>query len=180
MLGQTQEGGAATRRPLCSLRRPEMRELALVRHTNVTDAADHRGLTIIETDLPGKTYMLMHACGGQVIGQYSQTAPLQAMAPPSTYAQGGGRTAITIGEALEATAMTAGQKPVDWSDAAAVQAAEVRAAGSSTRTPGGVAAAAQSAATLNARATRDEDKTRLDDVLTDATAKLPSDKPATR
>lgn len=35
--------------------------------------------------------------------------------------------AITIGQAPEATALTAGDKPVDQSDAAAIQAAEVRA-----------------------------------------------------
>ncbi|KAE8668855.1 protein MON2-like protein [Hibiscus syriacus] len=90
---------------------------------------------------------------------------------------GGG---ITIGEALEATALTAGKKLVEWSDAAAIQAAEVRATGRTSIMPGGIAAAAQSAATLNARATRDEDKTKLADILANATAKLPSDKPATR
>ncbi|KAE8664133.1 late embryoproteinsis abundant protein D-34-like isoform X2 [Hibiscus syriacus] len=90
---------------------------------------------------------------------------------------GGG---ITIGEALEATALTAGKKPVEWSDAAAIQAAEVRATGRTSIMPGGIAAAAQSAATLNARATRDEDKTKLGTILANATARLPSDKPATR
>ncbi|KAG6426901.1 hypothetical protein SASPL_111140 [Salvia splendens] len=35
--------------------------------------------------------------------------------------------AVTIGEALEATALSAGNKPVDKSDVAAIQAAEVRA-----------------------------------------------------
>lgn len=73
---------------------------------------------------------------------------------------------ITIGEALEATVLTAGQKPVEWSDAAAIQAAEVRATGRTAIMPGGVAANAQSAATLNARLTRDEDKKKLADVLT--------------
>lgn len=72
---------------------------------------------------------------------------------------------ITIGEALEATAITAGNKPVEWSDAAAIQAAEVRATGRTNIVPGGVAAAAQSAATLNARTTSDHDKTKLADVL---------------
>lgn len=72
---------------------------------------------------------------------------------------------ITIGEALEATALTAGQRPVDYSDAAAIQAAEVRATGRTNIVPGGVAAAAQSAATRNARTTRDEDKTKLGDIL---------------
>jgi hypothetical protein len=78
---------------------------------------------------------------------------------------GGASGAITIGEALEATVLTAGQKPVERSDAAAIQAAEVRATGRTSVVPGGVAAAAQSAATHNARATRDEDKTKLCDVL---------------
>lgn len=54
------------------------------------------------------------------------------------------RDAITIGEALEATALSAGNKPVNQSDAAAIQAAEIRASGSIH--PGGVAATAQSAA----------------------------------
>ncbi|CAN8255684.1 unnamed protein product [Cochlearia groenlandica] len=87
---------------------------------------------------------------------------------------------ITIGEALEAAVLTAGDKPVEWSDAAAIQAAEVRATGRTNIMPGGVAASAQSAATLNARSTSSDDKTTLADVLTGAKSKLPSDKPATR
>ncbi|KAI3747445.1 hypothetical protein L6452_09902 [Arctium lappa] len=87
---------------------------------------------------------------------------------------------ITIGEALEATALTAGSRPVDYSDAAAIQAAEVRATGRTNIVPGGVAAAAQSAATRNARVTRDDDKTKLSEILAEATSKLPADKPVTR
>ncbi|KAK1421522.1 hypothetical protein QVD17_23932 [Tagetes erecta] len=87
---------------------------------------------------------------------------------------------ITIGEALEATALTAGSRPVDYSDAAAIQAAEVRATGRTNIVPGGVAAAAQSAATRNARFTRDDEKTKLSEILADATSKLPADKPVTR
>ncbi|KAD5960611.1 hypothetical protein R6Q59_013660 [Mikania micrantha] len=87
---------------------------------------------------------------------------------------------ITIGEALEATALTAGSRPVDYSDAAAIQAAEVRATGRTNIVPGGVAAAAQSAATRNARLTRDDDKTKLSEILAEATSKLPADKPVTR
>ncbi|GJT82386.1 RNA-directed DNA polymerase, eukaryota [Tanacetum coccineum] len=86
---------------------------------------------------------------------------------------------ITIGEALEATARTAGSKAVEQSDAAAIQAAEVRATGSTLFITGEVAAQAQSAATLNT-STRDEDKVTLSEVLTDATVKLPADKAATR
>lgn len=102
----------------------------------------------------------------QIVGQICQRTPIQLMTPTLPFQQGGSRTGgITIGEALEATALTAGQKPVEWSDAAAIQAAEVRATGRTTISPGGVAAAAQSAATLNARTARDEDKTKLADIL---------------
>ncbi|XP_010421659.1 PREDICTED: late embryogenesis abundant protein 47-like [Camelina sativa] len=87
---------------------------------------------------------------------------------------------ITIGEALEAAVLTAGNKPVEWSDAAAIQAAEVRATGRTNIMPGGVAASAQSAATLNSRVTSEDEKTTLADVLTGASSKLPSDKAATR
>ncbi|XP_073036784.1 late embryogenesis abundant protein 47-like [Primulina eburnea] len=87
---------------------------------------------------------------------------------------------ITIGEALEATALTAGHQPVDYSDAAAIQAAEVRATRRTNIVPGGVAAAAQSAATRNARLQRDEDKTKLGEILSEASTKLPSDKAVTR
>lgn len=100
--------------------------------------------------------------------QFSEKAPLNTMTPPSLVEEmgGGAGGGITIGEALEATVLTeAGKKPVEWSDAAAIQAAEVRATGRTNIVPGGVAAAAQSAATLNARATRDEDKTKLADIL---------------
>lgn len=71
----------------------------------------------------------------------------------------------TIGEALEATAQTAADKPVDQSDAAAIQAAEVRATGSTVITPGGLAASAQSAAAHNETVDRDENKIKLNQVL---------------
>lgn len=73
--------------------------------------------------------------------------------------------AITVGEALEAAALSAGNKPIDESDAAAIQAAETRATGLGHVVPGGVGAKAQSAAAHNIRTTRDELKTKLGDVL---------------
>ncbi|XP_050141205.1 late embryogenesis abundant protein D-34-like [Malus sylvestris] len=82
------------------------------------------------------------------------------------------RDAITIGEALEVSALTAGNKPIEQSDAAAIQAAEMRATGPNEIAPGGVAAVAQYAASVNPR---DVNKTKLD-----ATEKLPADKPVTR
>ncbi|XP_047259890.1 uncharacterized protein LOC124892716, partial [Capsicum annuum] len=78
---------------------------------------------------------------------------------------GGGGGAITIGQALEAAAQTIPGKPVDQCDAAAIQAAEVRATGSNVIIPGGVAATAQSAAAYNESMIRDEDKVKLGDVL---------------
>ena len=73
---------------------------------------------------------------------------------------------ITIGQALEATVHTAGKKPVDQSDAAAIQVAEVRASSNNVIAPGGVAASAQSAADYNAPIEFDENKIKLADVLT--------------
>lgn len=116
--------------------------------------------------------LVTEASGGQAEGEVNQKNGVEN--PPAS------EGTITIGEALEAAVLTAGNKPVEWSDAAAIQAAEVRATGRTNIMPGGVAASAQSAATLNARANSDEEKTTLADVLTGARSKLPSDKPATR
>nr|DAD30898.1 TPA_asm: hypothetical protein HUJ06_009749 [Nelumbo nucifera] len=76
--------------------------------------------------------------------------------------------------------MVAGDKPVNQSDAAAVQAVEVRATGLNVNITGGVGAEAQFAVNVNEQAMRDEDKVTLGDVITDATAKLVRNKPATR
>ncbi|KNA25394.1 hypothetical protein SOVF_006540, partial [Spinacia oleracea] len=86
---------------------------------------------------------------------------------------------ITIGEALQATVLTAGEKAVDRSDAAAIQAAEVRATGQTNIMPGGLAATAQSAAQNNAKSTT-KGKTTIADILSEAAAKLPKDRAVTR
>ncbi|KAK9735349.1 hypothetical protein RND81_04G200300 [Saponaria officinalis] len=86
---------------------------------------------------------------------------------------------VTIGDALQATSITAGTKAVDRSDAAAIQAAEVRATGQTNIMPKGLAATAQSAAQINARNTN-KDKTTLAHVLSNAKAKLPKDRAVTR
>ncbi|KAI6695555.1 hypothetical protein NL676_023265 [Syzygium grande] len=90
------------------------------------------------------------------------------------------RDAITSGEALEASALSAGDKPLEHSDAAAIQAAEVRATGNNETVPGGIASLAQATATRNTRTAANEDKTKLADVLMVATDVLPGDKAATR
>ncbi|KAG6416100.1 hypothetical protein SASPL_123524 [Salvia splendens] len=88
--------------------------------------------------------------------------------------------AVTIGEALEATALSSGNKVIDKSDVAAIQAAEDRATGLGHLVPGGIGAEAESAAAHNMKATRDDEKTTLADVLTDASEKLVADKAVTR
>ncbi|XWS64652.1 hypothetical protein CRYUN_Cryun05aG0021000 [Craigia yunnanensis] len=172
MLGHTQKGCAAAAMESAAMKNENA---GFVGHEDI-NAKD--GVTIKETELPGK-HIITESVGDEVVGQYSQAAPLSS-GPYSASQQSGNAGEITIGEALEATALTAGKKPVEWSDAAAIQAAEVRATARTSIMPGGVAAAAQSAATLNARATKKEDKTKLGDILSNATEKLASDKPATR
>jgi hypothetical protein len=65
---------------------------------------------------------------------------------------------------LEAAAVAGARgKAVDQSDAATVQAAEMRAMGRNLTVPGGIATVEQAAADQNAR--REEDKLKLRDVL---------------
>ncbi|KAK8651502.1 hypothetical protein V6N13_141103 [Hibiscus sabdariffa] len=135
------------------------------------DVNIHSAVTVKEIHLPGKR-IITESIDNKVIGQYSREAPLS---PGPSEQSSGLRSPITIGEALEATALTAGKKPVDWCDAAAIEAAEVIAIGRSNIIPGGIAAAAQSAATLNAK-TNNEWWSELQN----ATEKLASDKAATK
>ncbi|XP_028793406.1 late embryogenesis abundant protein D-34-like [Neltuma alba] len=160
MLGKTLRGGAAAVMQSAAMKNEKAGHVG---HKDMTTSAANLG----------------------VVEHYNKKVTMQTVTPPSQPQQDapvglGGCGGITIGEALEATAVTAGNKPVEWSDAAAIQAAEVRATGRTNIVPGGVAAAAQSAATLNARLTNNAEKTTLADILTDATSKLPSDKVATR
>ncbi|KAL0388592.1 UNVERIFIED_CONTAM: Late embryogenesis abundant protein D-34 [Sesamum radiatum] len=173
VFGQTQKGGPAAVMQAAATRNERA---GLVGHRDVTDVAGEEGVTVAETNLPG-TRIITESVGGQVVGQYVEAKPVM-----QTGATGGavGQSAVTIGEALEASARAAGDKPVDHSDAAAIQAAECRATGSNIITPGGLAATAQSAAAFNEGLVGDEGKVKLADVLTGATTKLPADKAATR
>ncbi|KAK7401290.1 hypothetical protein VNO78_12656 [Psophocarpus tetragonolobus] len=87
---------------------------------------------------------------------------------------------ITIGEALEAVAISTGDKPVDQNDADAIGAAEIRATGEKKMRAGGVGETAQAAATFNSNTVRVQDMKKLSDILTDATEKLPVDKAVTK
>ncbi|XP_058193324.1 late embryogenesis abundant protein D-34-like [Rhododendron vialii] len=174
VFGQVPSGGPAAVMQAAAA----MNERAgVVGRDDATDVARDRGVAVSATDTeyPG-TWVVTESVGGQVLGQVYQYTEVQATTAGAAVVQ----AQITIGEALEAAIATAGNKPVDQSDAAAVQAAEVRATGSNVIAPGGVGATAQSAAAFNAGLDRDEDKIKLVDVLTGATARLPADKVATR
>ncbi|GAB4841602.1 hypothetical protein Ancab_022316 [Ancistrocladus abbreviatus] len=87
----------------------------------------------------------------------------------------------TIGEALEAAAAFIVDKPADRGDAAPIQAAEMRATGSTaTGSSGGIGTEAQAAATVNARMMYDEDKTTIAEIFEDTRGKLSVDKAVTR
>lgn len=76
--------------------------------------------------------------------------------------------------------MSIGDKPIDYSDAAAIEAAERRATGSSNdRKTGSLGAMAMSAAHFNSRAGNDEDRITISDLVSGATSTLPSDKAVT-
>ncbi|XP_057425328.1 late embryogenesis abundant protein D-34-like [Lotus japonicus] len=171
-LGTTQKGGpAAVMQSAAALNA----SAGLVGREDISDVAKDQGLSVSEAKV-GANRVITESVGDQVVAQYVEpnvlmNAPGSVLDPDS----------ITIGEALEASALSpAGDKPLDQSDAAAIQAAEMRATGKNEIQPGGLAATAQSAATRNTRTLPQLQKTTLSDVLSDAKEKLPSDKAVTR
>ncbi|GMN73350.1 hypothetical protein TIFTF001_053017, partial [Ficus carica] len=105
------------------------------------------------------------AAENKVLGQTPNVSAASVMESGAAKNEQAGLEPITIGEALEATAFSAANKPVDQIDAAKIQAAEMRATGFNEALPGCVAAAAQAVADLNAGKARDEDKAKLSNVL---------------
>uniref|UniRef100_A0A0E0MPT6 SMP domain-containing protein n=1 Tax=Oryza punctata TaxID=4537 RepID=A0A0E0MPT6_ORYPU len=143
------------------------------------------GLHVTETDLPAGKRVVTATAGGQVMAQFTVPVPGKDVAEETD--------AVTVGEALQAAGTTsAGSRPVDLADAAAVQAAEMRATGMSGVVSGGVAAAAQQAAEANVTRSRRPDNdgdgekknrattTTLKDVVGGAAEVLPANKVATR
>jgi len=172
VLGKTVKGGPAA---VMQSAADENERRGVVGHEDITNVVRQQGAAVSEAEIAGYR-VITEAVGGQVVGQYEMPRDVKKYEPPS-------RTdadAITIGEALEATALSAGDKPVEASDVAAIQAAEVRATGIGHVVPGGVSAEAQSAEARNRLNMADEQKIKLGDVLADATTKLVGDKPVTR
>lgn len=202
VFGQTQKGGSAA---VMQSAADVNESIGAVGHDDISDPASDRGVTVTQGVVDGRP-VIAEAIGGQVVGGYiaaggggqgrrgggqgGQGEALSDVAgqfetPSPTPDVGDKRSAIpdvggiTIGEALEATALMAGDRPIDTSDAAAIQAAEVRATGRGQVMPGGIGADAQSAAMTNPHLS-DENKTKLGDVLKDASERLPRDKEVTR
>uniref|UniRef100_A0A6V7QU61 SMP domain-containing protein n=1 Tax=Ananas comosus var. bracteatus TaxID=296719 RepID=A0A6V7QU61_ANACO len=150
--------------PLPSCSRPP-RATSAPASSPTTGPAISPATTVAETRVPcGR--IVTEFVAGQAVGQYVSREN------PGGVPEG---AKITFGEALEAAVLTAGDKPVEQSDAAAIQAT-----GMNVMMPGSIAAQAQAAANANAWMTRDEDKTKLRDVLSEATTKLLANKPAER
>ncbi|KAK7393522.1 hypothetical protein VNO78_22080 [Psophocarpus tetragonolobus] len=171
-LGQTQKGGpAAVMQSAATVNVGA----GLVSRGDISDEARDQGVSVSETKVDGNR-VITESVGKHVVGQF-----VEPDVPISTPGAALDRDAITIGEALEASAVAgASDKPVDESDAAAIQAAEIRATGRNQTEPGGLGATAQSAATRNTRTMPASQKTTLSDVLTDARVKLSADKVVTR
>ncbi|XP_065864347.1 late embryogenesis abundant protein D-34-like [Euphorbia lathyris] len=168
VLGETRKGG-----PASSMQTAAKLNLkhGLVDPNEATDVARHKLTDVTEKHVSGDR-IITESIAGQIVAQYIEPR-VETTTPGGTL----DKDAITIGESLEAASLSAGDKLVEQSDAAAIQAAEVRATGVNEVLPGGIGAQAQSAATRNSTGA---DKTTLSDILADATLKLPADKPVTR
>ncbi|XP_039137323.1 late embryogenesis abundant protein D-34-like [Dioscorea cayenensis subsp. rotundata] len=174
-LGHTQPGGPAA---VMQSAAKENELAGIVSHDEASDLTAQLGVSVTDSHLPG-LHQVTESVAAQVVAQYPSPAP------PSPPAGGAPRTnirdVISIGEALEAVAFTAGDKPVSRSDAAAIQAAEARVTGGTVAASGGLAAEAQAAASANELTMSNENKITLSDVLSDASRKLVGgDKEATR
>ncbi|XP_068337333.1 late embryogenesis abundant protein D-34-like [Pyrus communis] len=170
VLGENMRGGPAA--VMQSAARHNER-FGLVGHRDATKVAREKGVAVTdETINPDGNRVVTEKVAGQVVAQYVEP-PVPVASPGEAL----DRNAITIGEALEASALSAGDKPIEQSHAAAIQTAEMKATGCNEIALGGVAAVAQYAASVNLR---DVNTTKLGDVLEDATQKLPADKPVTR
>ncbi|KAL8143825.1 hypothetical protein V2J09_016857 [Rumex salicifolius] len=133
-----------------------------------------QAIRVIKTDIDDTRIAVTEFAGDQVV-EFAASR-LELNSPPRD--EEGDQ--VTVGEALEAAALSAGDKPVSLSDAAAIHAAETRVTGSKEWAPGGVSDEARVAADCNFLETGDEHKATLGDILADAKSKLSEDKAVTR
>ncbi|KAI9196276.1 hypothetical protein LWI28_022528 [Acer negundo] len=167
--GDTQRGGPADVMTTAAVINEQA---GLVGRGDVTDIPKNQGVTITGTRIPG-ALMVTETFAGQIVGQRVQVASTHEAA--ATVAAGEvEQDKLTIGKALEATIQTAGNKPVEYSDAAAVAEAEMRATGRNAVIQGGYGASAHSAAAYNTGMIGDENKIKLKDVLAGASRGFPA------
>nr|AJA33582.1 late embryogenesis abundant protein LEA7-3 [Pinus tabuliformis] len=166
-LGQTQKGGAAAVMQCAA------------------DANERSGKLNLDEDQAAGGYLDMAVTKTAVTGQLLETQYVGGQAVRSTLKfmptnhEIAASEAVTIGQALQAVVLKAGEKPVEGRDARAIQSAVKRATGKPALEKGSMAATAQAAAELNPRL--DEvAQTTLSDILVNAPEKLPRDKVLTR
>ncbi|KAM6578830.1 hypothetical protein CsatB_030667 [Cannabis sativa] len=168
VIGKTLKGGsAAVMESAAALNE----RLGLSGHNNASNLRREEGVTVSQKTRHGSR-VVTEAIGGQVVRELSE-AVVGSGTPGAVL----DKDSVNIGEALEAAALSMGDKTVDQSDASAIQAAEMRATGRNLTQPGGIGALAQSAATQNPKTTN---KTTISDILKDASEKLERDKCVTR
>jgi hypothetical protein len=165
-LGKTQKGGAAATMQAAAQLNVSEGLVDKDAHSGVAE----QGVSVVEMLIPGEQIDM------EFLGEQPVMGAVKPLPTDPLIASG---EAVTIGEALEAAAVGAGDKPVQPSDARAIQSAEARATGIPGGIPGGLAASAQSAAELNPRVTASE-KTTISDILMDASIDLPVDKVVTQ
>ncbi|PUZ38961.1 hypothetical protein GQ55_9G238500 [Panicum hallii var. hallii] len=166
-------------------RRNERRGVVARDEAATDGAAAECGVAVTEVRMPSAR-VVTEFVADQPVGQYTEAAENDAAEEAGELGGGGPAsmvrdgTKITIGEALEATAFSAGDQPVEPSDAAVIAAVEVRATGTDEAPPDGLAARARAAVDANALAQRQEDRATLRDILADATSRLGTDKEVER
>ncbi|KAL4200272.1 hypothetical protein AMTRI_Chr03g148870 [Amborella trichopoda] len=140
VLGLTQKGGAAAATMHSAADRNEA--VGAVAHEEFSAVGEGHGVTVAEAELPDRR-VVVESVGGQVVRQFAQALSqgVGQLGERTGDVQGGGELRqgagdlgegkLTIGEALEATGLTAGHKVVEQSDASAIEEAEMRASGRS-------------------------------------------------
>ncbi|GAA0163258.1 hypothetical protein LIER_19167 [Lithospermum erythrorhizon] len=159
-------------------------ELGFVRDQDVTDIVQNEGVTFLEAQAGG-CHIVTQVIAGQASNQEIPSSSLGDIFFLLVVGKCSGPVSdsdppITIGAALEATTLSAGEKPIVKSDAAVIEAAERKATGKDGPILGGIAEEAYAAADQNLETERVEDKIKLRDVLSDAMKKIPNDKPVSR
>ena len=99
----------------------------------ITGPVADAGATVIEAELAGRR-VVTESIGGQVVAKMMTPAPVAMTDPPGAL----DKDDVTVGRALEAVVAMAEDRPVDQSDAAAIQVAETCATGSHATIPGAV------------------------------------------